>query len=653
MTDKTAAVRVEARDGGFRRFWSRASSDVDAAGKRMGKGLSSALSAGIEGGQKAVKDMFSSIRSGLGTLTGFASVGGIAALAKDAIDGREVFEDLSAAIEFGTGRLLSWQQLQKRAQGVARATGKDVDELGRAMETVYGDTKDTDYALETVSAIGTAARATGKDVDTFAKITGILNQKFGITAKDAPQALAAIIAGANSGGASLENLADDFGEIGGKAKTLGLQGTKGIMEMLGILNLAKQETGRFEQAMTALPQIFDQIIERGGKGGDLEKKLKIQTYGPDGKRRSPIAILQDIIRKTKGNETKLGELGFGGEGLQTILALAKPFQAELKRTGGDINAASEAFDRALDKAAGGGLKWSDVQAKAAKRANSESGRLERALQTAKAAMTTPQMLGAFKDLASAAPQVASGFAKLVDFVSKNPLTAGMIGTAGVFAKGATEAMVGDIFSQLMGGGAGSGGGKKGKKKKGKKRGKKGMSKALQGMALVGDVIAAGALVAEQYDALDKTLAGRSLNQGFADARNDREAADRNIIANANRQGIQAMRPEIGMFGRETGNMLLLNEERDGDGQIRIKRTVASKRMIGGEQGLGGLAERIAKQIAAAQQKTDEKKAGGGQQLARSLEQAVHSRTLRVRVTNRVQVDSPLGAGPKPGSAPTR
>ena len=618
----------------------------------MGKGLSSALSAGIEGGQKAVKDMFGSIRSGLGTLTGFASVGGVAALAKDAIDGREVFEDLSASIEFGTGRLLSWQQLQKRAQGVARSTGKDVNELGRAMETVYGDTNNADYAVETVASIGTAARATGKDVNTFARITGVLNQKFGITAKDAPQALAAIIAGANAGGAKLEDLADDFGEIGGKAKTLGLQGAGGIKSMLGILNLAKQETGRFEQAMTALPQIFDQIIERGGKGGDLEKKLKIQTVGPDGKKRNPVDILSDIIAKTKGNESKLGELGFGGEGLQTILAMAKPFQRELERTGGDVDKASAAMKAAIDKAAGGPLKWSDVQAKAAKRMQSPSAKLAAAFEVAKDAFSTPEMISAFTTLARVAPPVANAFAKIVDFAAENPMAAGAIGTAGVFAKGAAEATLSSLMSRMVGAaaaGARGAGGSGGPGGGGGDGGIPGGGKLQAGLAAAGALM----LAYEQYQKLEKTLNGRSLGEGLTDARNDREGIDRNIIANANRQGIEAMRPEKGFLGRDTGNMLLLREERDADGQIRVKRTVASKRMIGGEQGMEGLISNMMRQMQAAQKAEQTPNQKGGQALARNLQQAVHGRTMRVRVTNRVQVDSPLGAGPKPGNTPTR
>ena len=69
-----------------------------------------------------------------------------------------------------------------------------------------------------------------------------------------------------AGAFSLDELGDDFGEAGGKAKTMGMTGVDGVRQMLGFLIKAKHESGNFQQAMAAMPQIFDQLNERTSKG---------------------------------------------------------------------------------------------------------------------------------------------------------------------------------------------------------------------------------------------------------------------------------------------------------------------------------------------------------------------------------------------------
>jgi hypothetical protein len=450
MGDKTATVRLDVKGDGFRSGMNKAKQDVARGAKEMGSSLSSAMNEGAKGGVNAIKGMLGTIKNAAMGLSGIFGGIGFAELVKGSLDSRAQFVNLSMAIEAGSGRIVEWQKLQKESRAIAKQWGQDNALLGKSFGDVYAGTQNLDFAAQSVETIAIAARGTGEEVENLTKIAGVLNQKFGITARELPEAMAAVYGAAGAmGPGGLEKLGEDFGEIGGKAKTMGLTGVEGMKQMLGWLAKAQQETGRFEQAMTALPQIFDQIIERTGKGGILESggkvPIKIQTVDEQGQPRSPADIVADIIAKTGGDATALGEFGFGGEGLQTVKALAKDFQAEMKATGGDIDASRAAVTRALMGAAESSVDWSRIQERASDNMKGPAANITTAIETMKEAFEDPGMQSAIESLAENLPELAEGVAKAVQFIVKNPImSAGVLlggtGIRGGIGAGLSAAM---------------------------------------------------------------------------------------------------------------------------------------------------------------------------------------------------------------------
>jgi hypothetical protein len=450
MADTQASIRLDLKTEGFKSGLKRTEADVASSSKRMGSSFQQGMEAGVKGGLSAVRGLFSAIKSGVGIVTGLLGGVGFGALVKGAIDSQTQFRNLSFAIQTGSGQLVKWQTLQQNAQATAIKWGQQSEALGRSLETIFADTTNLDFAQKAMDTIAITARGTGSDIDQLSKIAGVLNQKFGITAKDLPEAMTAVVTAAQGlGPQALEKLGDDFGEIGGKARSMGQQGVGAVKSMLGWLTIAKRESGRFEQAMTALPQIFDQLLERtsGGKvtsGGRIP--ITVAAVDAQGNPRDPGAIIADIIAKTGGDATKLGEFGFGGEGLQTVLALAKDFRAEFEATGGDLSSATAFVREQLMDAGGSALDYADVQKRAEENMGGTAGGIDKALEILKTAFTKPEMMSAIQQLAEQLPKLAEGIASMLDIILENPLLAAGGVMAGTALKGGLQATLSQAFS---------------------------------------------------------------------------------------------------------------------------------------------------------------------------------------------------------------
>ncbi len=677
MAETTAAVRLTLKDRGFVRTFQRTAQTVGQGARDMGAKLRSSMSRGVDGGMDALRAMGSQLKNVTGLVGGIAGGLGLAELAKGAIDAETQFRNLSFALEAGTGRAHDWLEVQARAKTVARQTGIQAEELGRAMDELFSGTGDAEFMNAALSTIGTTARATGDDVTALSKIAGTLNQKFGLSAQELPEAMAMVVSAAHAGGASIEDLADDFAEVGGKAKAMGATGTEGLQQMLGILNLAKQESGRFEQAMTAIPQIFDQILERTDKGvlkSGGKVPIEIGTVDAQGRPRSPSDILADIVMATQGNAAELGEFGFGGEGLQTIMALAKTFRAELDATGGDINAARDAIAKALNGAAGEAMAWSKIQEKAASNLDSTQGRVDRAIVKLQEAFTTPEMIGALTKLAEVLPPVADAMAKLLGFITDSPMTAGALGASAVFGRGA-------IGGMLAGGGAGGGGAAIGKAAAAQMAAQAASTGGLiaRGFAAAPAIALAGASIGSVFEQLGKLKDEAGTYNPVEAARmgaQERERAREELTANAVRSGTRAIDEDYGTFG-EGGFLGLgfgdtaperyaLRDVHGADGQITTERTQIANQDA--QTGLADLVASIGRQVEQQQRggkpnvtlpevKVEidpSRQAQQASQLARETAAGIARQELRVRVLNADEIrsaPSPTpGAAPRPGSA---
>lgn len=621
---KKTTLRIDLKDSGFRRGIKKALNQVRKASSNMELSLKDRLKAGAVAGlkeiRKAAKSMKASLKkaakagaaafgkvgdamkSGVGKVSGLVAGIGFASLVKDTIDSQLAFKQLAFNISAATGSATSFEAVQKTVQQASLATGSSIEDLTVAYKQTFEETGDAKLAAGSLRAVGHVARQTGEDVSDVAKVAGILGQKFGVSAKGMGDALAQIAASSKQGGFRFEDLKDDLAEVAAKFNTMGAGGSKGMRKMVGFMIKSKDSAGNFQQAMAAIPQILDKIIEGGGKGGELEKKLKISTVDANGKKRDPFAIINDIVAKTKGSKAKLTDLGFGGEGLQVLLDISKRYHDELTATGGDVEAARAKLGKDLEKAAGPVAKYADVLKSAQKKTPAD--KMAAAITRLKIAFSQPAFIGAIEKLTNVLPPLADAFAKAMSMITGSPVTAALVGGGALAGK----SLIGSLLSGGRGGGiAGAAAGAAGMGKCcdgsgiGAAAGSSLKGKAKSAGSLFAAAAFAGAavgLAADQFGKLMGEIGAKTLLevpeklfQAFRQAGTDRERADQEALKNR-RPGEQARVIESGIFGDTERFLNPVGVDKTGATQF------ARSDVAGAQGGLGGMVAAMAAEVSA-------------------------------------------------------
>ena len=258
-----------------------------------------------------------------GALAGAASVGGLAALAKSAMD----FEDAMA--------------------GVAKVTGASKEQIAELGEKVKGMAVQFGMSAEEVAAMAEAGGQLGvalPDLMSFAELAGKMSVAFGMTADEAGQAAAvlsnvfkkpileiealgnAINALGNSGSASEKQIIDFLTRVGGAAKDMGLSAEQTAALGSTMMSLGKTA----EVAGTAMTSFISKLNTGGGGAKEFTNGLKEMGWSAEELARkikeNPQQAVNDFLATlSKMDASKRGELlikMFGSEFADDVGALA-------------------------------------------------------------------------------------------------------------------------------------------------------------------------------------------------------------------------------------------------------------------------------------------------------------------------------------------
>ncbi len=146
-------------------------------------------------------------------------------------------------------------------------------------------------------------------------------QNLRINDADVPAALDMMAKGAKLGSFEVKDMAKNFPELGAYMQGAGRTGLKGWAELVTMSQIARFSAGTPDQAADNLRNWLaklsskDTVKNFAEKDVDLEKvKEKAEKEG----RSYPMAVMDEVMRLTKGNEFRVGEL-FGDQ--QAYLAL--------------------------------------------------------------------------------------------------------------------------------------------------------------------------------------------------------------------------------------------------------------------------------------------------------------------------------------------
>lgn len=220
-----------------------------------------------------------------------------------------------------------------------RKINVDSSEVLSAIEQITAKTGDMAVAEENLKNIAMVISATGASGDDVGSLFSNIFEKFNI--RDSQEMLETIDALANQGkmGAfELRDLATQGERIISAYAAMGRTGKEAAIEMGTMMQLGRKGTGSTEQAATAFEALVRNLTDNR-----IIKKLRsigVTVKDSSGNFRAIPDIVQDIIVRTKGNTTKLGEI-FDEFSRRAVNPIAIAYQQALQ----EGKSAKEAFEQ--------------------------------------------------------------------------------------------------------------------------------------------------------------------------------------------------------------------------------------------------------------------------------------------------------------------
>jgi hypothetical protein len=396
-------------------------------GRRMGIKLGAGVKAGLVGARKAVAGMFGSIKGHVKTAATLGGAFALGKLVKDAAAMSSEFRNIAHQVNKVSGNAETWQSIQSRIEPIAMKTGQNTAAMAEAFRTVFGATGDLEFTTQMLESMGTIATASGKDIGLLANVAEKVNRKFGLTGKNAADAIALIASRTDVGGPSLDAFGRAFDIMATEAENAGLAGEKGLKQLLGIMNELDAKIG--VEAPDSLKELFKAFDRTSPQMRQLAK-IKV------GFKVDESADFAERLRSTMRDPKLFASLEqtITGPAKRAFQGMTEPYRKALREAearGETPKAATEAaiaaYDKFIAKLDKSGKTVEDYTKDAQDRLKDDpSVQIRLALNKVAQAFTKPEMIAAIERLAKVAPKLADALVTMLDFITKHPyLSAGM------------------------------------------------------------------------------------------------------------------------------------------------------------------------------------------------------------------------------------
>lgn len=419
-----------------------------------------AFSAAIKGAQYQAASLFSTIKNGMRSLTGIGGAMGTVELIRAGMKTEQVYRDVAFAMRAGTGEAVNMRDLMDEGAKTAQKWGKDVDELGRAMHTVWSQTGDKDFTRKSLDTIAMISRASGESVDTLANLSGGLRKHFGVTNEELGDTLGAVLSLGNKGGVSVEELSSRVGFLGSAANTAGMKGKEGFGVIAGMLNFGAEGAKNFRKNLTTVQKLIEDMENQPKR---LKMMMQLGVSETDiaksgGNFQDSMAAM---LKATGGKKDKLAVAFKNESELQFMADLGEHYAKAFDATKGDIKTKMAAgvaeFKRQLSDSGKAAIDRGAMEKIAAENMKTSQAKMDAAMQKMRAAFLRPEVTSAMEKLADVLPIVAEHFAKLVGFVAEHPVAgAGYLAGRQILGGGASAGLASLLKSAISGGGGAAG-----------------------------------------------------------------------------------------------------------------------------------------------------------------------------------------------------
>lgn len=222
--------------------------------------------------------------------------------------------------------------VRKQIEGIAFETAQSSGKVTGGLEVLVAQGRSLKDSLSFLPSVARTAAATGAEVDDIAKSADAVGTNFKIAAKQMQDAFDIMAAGGNAGSFELKDQARYLPSIAPAAAAAGFNGTKGLTELIALLQVMRKGSGSPEEASSSLNNIFQKMdsdeTRKRFKSFGIDSSKALEKARKEGK--NLVEVFADLTDQAlKGDMSKLPRLFSDMEMARGMRALMT-YRQELK-----------------------------------------------------------------------------------------------------------------------------------------------------------------------------------------------------------------------------------------------------------------------------------------------------------------------------------
>lgn len=322
------------------------------------------------------------------------------------------------------------EQFTGEARRMAGDLAMPLDQIVAGADALAAQGRSLQEIRALLPSVAKTAQAAGAEVDDIARSADAVGTHLKIGADEMQKAFDIMAEGGKAGQFELKDMARYLPSLAPAAKAIGMEGAKGLADLVAMLQILRKGAGSAEEAATSMNNILQKMSSEETRkrfakmGVDLEAALK--KGRKEG--RNLIEVFEDATWKAiRGDLSQLpkliGDMEFA-RGMRALLSM----RGEWQRLAGAIGEASGTVERDLNRVLG------DSQAKFDQLSNA----WDRFVTSVGAGAVNMGVGSLLQGLAESIDQLSNGLQKVEDILEKRRRIAAIDAEASGEAEGARE-----------------------------------------------------------------------------------------------------------------------------------------------------------------------------------------------------------------------
>lgn len=255
----------------------------------------------------SVQNVVKSSMKGIGDITGFEGLGGLAASIRSAKSYAAALLLVQQQSELSASQV---NQLRAKIDQLAVASGASQQEILAGVTEFHQVTGDYAKAVEMMDLMAKVSKATKTEMKDVADASAALMRNFKIeNVSDMARAFDIITTQASKGKVEVRDYAANLADLAGAADKFSAKGVQGAAELGALIQTAAQVYGKPDEAVTAMKLTLNAIYNRAAKLKEAGVDIFSKEMGGNeatGVAGDPLKITRAIVSKIKPGE--LGQI---------------------------------------------------------------------------------------------------------------------------------------------------------------------------------------------------------------------------------------------------------------------------------------------------------------------------------------------------------